>query len=179
MDWAEPEPPALAGWLADGAGFVEPRFRGAQPATPMWAWGWPKNAGFWPRRMIHETAIHRADAELALGRQPSIAPDVALDGVDELLDNLPQAAYFAPHVAELKGDGEILVLATDGAAWAIPLQPDGFSWVRDDEVAGDATLAVRSPADLLLTLYGRRAPAPGEITGKAEIVHHWLANSTL
>ena len=36
--------------------------------------------------MAHETAIHRADAELAAGREPA-SHDVALalDGVDELL----------------------------------------------------------------------------------------------
>jgi uncharacterized protein (TIGR03083 family) len=180
LDWGVPADPAdLASWLGEGAAFVEPRFRACDPSTPMWAWGWPKLAGFWPRRMVHETAVHRCDAAIALGQPPTVDAEVAIDGVEELLDNLPEAAYFAPHVAELKGDGEILVLATDGATWTIPLQPDGYSWVRDEGIDGDATLAVRSPTDLLLTLYHRRPPAPGEITGDAAIVTHWLTHSSI
>ncbi len=176
---APADPAGLPAWVAERADVVEEAFRPADPTVAMWAWGWPKLAGFWPRRMIHETGVHRADAELALGRQPAFDPEIAVDGVEELLDNLPQAAYFAPGVAELKGDGEILLFVTDDATWAIPLQPDGFSWVRDDEVAGDATLAVRAPGDLLLTLYRRRPPAPGEVTGRADLVDRWLTNSSL
>ena len=179
MTWDVPDDPsALADWVGEGADFVEARFRGVDPDAAMWAWGWPKNAGFWPRRMVHETAVHRADAELALGRQPVFDAEVAVDGVEELLDNLPQAAYFRPTVAELKGDGQLLAFLTPEASWAIPLQPDGFSWVRD-EVQGDASLVMRSASDLLLTLYGRRRPAPGEITGDASLIEHWLKHSEL
>jgi uncharacterized protein (TIGR03083 family) len=172
------DPTALAAWVAEGADFCDARFRAADPDTPMWAWGWPKNAGFWPRRMLHETGVHRADAEIALGRAPSFDAEVAVDGVEELLDNLPHASYFRPNVAELKGDGQILAFRTPEASWVLPLQPDGFSWVRD-EVDADASLVLRSASDLLLTLYRRRQPAPGEITGDASIVEHWLTHSEL
>jgi uncharacterized protein (TIGR03083 family) len=174
------DPTRLPDWIAAGADFVEPRFRAADPATPMWAWGWPKNAGFWPRRMVHETAIHRADAELALGRAPSVAPDVAVDGVGELLDNLPEAAYFAPGVAELKGDGELLRLHSPESTWLISLQPDGYSWVQDtDDPGADATLSTLTASDLLLTLYGRRPLHDSEVTGNRALLEHWLSHSTL
>ncbi len=181
MDWSIPDDPVeLADWLAAGADFVERRFRAADPATPMWAWGWPKNAGFWPRRMVHETAVHRTDAEVALGRTPVIDAAVAVDGVEELLDNLPHAEYFAPHVANLRGEGELLRLRSPEATWLVPLQPDGFSWVRDDQDPGaDATLSAPTASDLLLVLYGRRRPQPGEVEGRAELVERWLANSSL
>ena len=179
MTWEVPEDAtALAAWVGDGADLVERSFRDVDPDTAMWAWGWPKNAGFWPRRMVHETGVHRADAELALGRQPTFDADVAVDGVEELLDNLPQAAYFRPNVAELKGDGQILTFLTPEASWAITLQPEGFGWVRD-EVRGDASFVMRSASDLLLTLYGRRQPAPGEITGDQSLIEHWMKHSEL
>jgi len=153
LDLGLPEDPAaLADWLAAGADVVEHALRGTDPETVVWAWGWPKNAGFWPRRLLHETEVHRADAELALGHHPGVDPALAADGVDELLDNLPHAAYFAPAVAELRGDGEVLALAaTDlGAAWRIELVPDGVRWQRAGTAGAQASLALPA-ADLLLT----------------------------
>jgi hypothetical protein len=42
--------------------------------------------------MLHETTVHRADAELALGVEPVISPAVAVDGGSGLFANLPTAA---------------------------------------------------------------------------------------
>ena len=179
VDWDEPDDPAaLAAWVRDGAEFVEQRFRDADPSTPMWAWGSPKTAAFWPRRMVHETGIHRADAEYALDRSPSFDAAAAVDGIEELLDNLPHAAYFRPHVAELRGDGDVLALVSPEASFTVTLRPVGFGGRRDAADA-DAALEAPSASDLLLTLYGRRSPAAGEITGKASLVEHWLENSRL
>src|SRR4051794_10383871 len=35
------------------------------PSTPVWTWSEPHDAGFVIRRMAHETAVHRVDAEHA------------------------------------------------------------------------------------------------------------------
>src|SRR5690606_2792135 len=99
LDFGLPADPAdLPAWFAEAVGEVVAAFRAADPDTPLWAWGWPKLARFWPRRMVHELGVHRADAELALGIDVAFDPAVAADGVDELLDNLPQAASFAPKI---------------------------------------------------------------------------------
>jgi len=183
MDWSVPDDPTkLPDWLAEGADFVASRFRAADPSTPMWAWGWPKTAGFWPRRMVHETGVHRADAEFAAGRTPDFDPEVAADGVDELLDNLPHAVYFAPSVAELRGSGETLAFVAPDvdAAWRIELGAEGFSWVRASSADGaDATLAPPSAGELLLTVYGRRPVEPGEVTGDRSILDRWITNSSI
>ncbi len=51
-----------------------------------WTWWEPEQtAGFWQRRMAHETAVHRADVEAATGPITPVAADLALDGIDELL----------------------------------------------------------------------------------------------
>ena len=171
----------LPEWLADGAGDIVAAFRESDPDASMWAWGADKHARFWPRRMLHETTMHRADADLACGREPAIEPAVAIDGVDELLDNLPHAGYFRPHVAELRGDGESLHLhCTDvDGDWTITLGPDGFRW---DHGHTKATVAARGPAaDLLLLVYRRRRPDDGryEVIGDDRVLGHWLAHSAL
>jgi len=55
------------------------------PATPVWTWGSDKTAGFVLRRMAHETAVHRVDAERSAGRDHAIDAELAADGVDEFL----------------------------------------------------------------------------------------------
>ncbi|MHB8621476.1 MAG: maleylpyruvate isomerase family mycothiol-dependent enzyme [Chloroflexota bacterium] len=181
-------PAATAGypdWLAAGAPPLLATLRTVDPETPMWAWGADQHARFWARRMLHETTIHRADAELALGRAPSIDPAVAVDGIDELLDNLPGAAYFAPRVAELRGSGESLHFhCTDGnlgaaGEWTIRLGADGFTWTHEH---GKAAVAVRASAgELELLLYGRlRADDPRfQRFGDEAPLSRWLENSAL
>jgi uncharacterized protein (TIGR03083 family) len=171
----------LPEWLAAGSDEIVGAFRATDPDAAMWAWGAEKHARFWPRRMLHETTVHRADAELALGRDPRIDADVAVDGVDELLDNLPHAAYFRPHVAELRGDGESLhVHCTDAdGEWTVRLEPDGFHW---DHGHAKATTAVRGPAgDLLLLIYRRRPPTDDryEVYGDDRVLARWLEHSAL
>jgi len=42
-------------------------------------------AGFWVRRMAHETIVHRADARHAAGDATDIPADLAADAIDEWL----------------------------------------------------------------------------------------------
>ncbi len=56
------------------------------PADPAWSWWEPdQSVGFWMRRMAQETAVHRADVELACGRVPVLPDDLAVDGIDEFV----------------------------------------------------------------------------------------------
>jgi uncharacterized protein (TIGR03083 family) len=56
------------------------------PEDPAWTWWEPdQSVGFWLRRMAQETAMHRADVDLACGRVPVIPTDLAVDGIDEFV----------------------------------------------------------------------------------------------
>jgi uncharacterized protein (TIGR03083 family) len=169
-------------WVADGAEPLIATLRAADPDAPMWAWGADQRARFWSRRMVHETTVHRADAELALGLVPEIDPSIAVDGVDEFLDNLPGAAAFAPAVADLRGADETIHLhATDVAGeWVIRLEPDGFSWAHGH---GKGDVAVRgAAADLLLFAYGRRRADDAdrfEVFGDRDLLARWVRSSAI
>jgi uncharacterized protein (TIGR03083 family) len=170
----------IVNWLQSGGGNLLSTLRAADPEQPTWAWGADQHARFWSRRMLYETAIHRADVDLGLGRAPTFDAPVAIDGVDELLDNLPYATFSAV-VKDLKGDGETLhVHCTDAdGEWLIQLTPKGFDW-EHGHAKGD--VAVRGPAsDLLLLLYGRRKP-DGEqfqVFGDEALLSRWLASSSI
>jgi uncharacterized protein (TIGR03083 family) len=177
-------PPDASGypeWIVAGGRSLVDALSAAGADDPMWAWGVDQHVRFWSRRMVHETIVHTADAQLAQGAAPAIDAAVAVDGVDELLDNLPTATYFAPRVAELRGDGESIhfhCTDTDGE-WMIELRPDGFGW---EHAHGKGTAAVRATAaDLLLLLYGRLALRDGRFTvfGDTALVERWLADSAL
>jgi hypothetical protein len=135
--------------------------------------------------MLHETTVHRADVEIATGRQPAIETEVAIDAVDELLENLPTARYFRPRVEELRGDGQSIALRTtdSDASWLIRLFDDGYHWERAGAGATmNATVSVAAHADALtLLLYGRSAPRDGEheVVGDEKLLARWLECSAL
>ena len=163
-------------WLATGVGPLLATLREIDPDTPLWTWGADRHARFWPRRLLHEAAIHCADAELALGGTPRIEPDTAVDGVDEFLANLPYAHWVAPRLRQLPGDGATLHLhATDcDGEWMITIGADGFTWSRGH---GKGTVAVRATAsDLMLLVYGRLQASDERLTvyGDQRLLAQWL-----
>ena len=182
MATAPEDPDGLSDWLRDGAGELVDAIRTAGPQTPVWSWSDDQSVGFWARRMAHETAVHRADAELALDHEFALEPDLAADAISEWLSllSLPQAVEFRPEIAELRGDGQILHLhSTDpglGAAgeWIVRRTPSGPVWEHGHT---KGTVAVRGAVvDLLLVLLRRVPPgqAPIEVLGDAAVLAHWL-----
>ncbi|MFI5269100.1 MAG: maleylpyruvate isomerase family mycothiol-dependent enzyme, partial [Chloroflexota bacterium] len=168
-----------AEWLTAGREPLLGLLRAAEPDAPMWAWGADQHVRFWGRRQLFETVVHHADARLALGRSPGIDAAVAVEGVDEFLENLPYAAAFAPNVKELRGNGESLHFhCTDAEGeWMIQLNPDGFSWEHGH---GKGSVAVRgAAADLLLLTYRRLKlnDARFQRFGDEGVLASWLANA--
>ncbi|WP_329520068.1 maleylpyruvate isomerase family mycothiol-dependent enzyme [Spirillospora sp. NBC_01491] len=179
-------PDDLRPWFAEGGRSLAEALRAADPDATMWAWGEGGRAGFWPRRMLHETTVHRCDAELALGREPAVPAEVAVDGVDEVLTILRTAVAFAPKIENLRGDGEALAFTAPaaGARWIFTLLPDGYTWRRED-AAGPGTRVQATvqgdAADLYLFLWGRRALGDPrlESSGDAALLARWSENSSI
>lgn len=183
MDLAIPtHPSGLPVWLADGGRFVVDALRAKDPDAEMWAWGADQHVRFWSRRMLHETAVHRADAEFTGGLHPHIEPEVALDGIDEFLENLPHASRFAPRAKELLGTGERLCFRANdaGIAWTIALEHERFSWDHTDDAADVSVEAAAS--DLVLFVYGRLDPSDEsrfKVDGDQALLAFWRERSSL
>ncbi|MBV2156675.1 maleylpyruvate isomerase family mycothiol-dependent enzyme [Kitasatospora sp. SUK 42] len=166
-------------WLADSLAEATGAFDAGDLDEPMWAWGIDQHARFWVRRMLFETLVHRADAELALGLRPEIDPALALDGVDEFLVNLPNAFPFAPATAELRAEHRTIRFSCPEGRWLVRLRPDGFGLEPDTDGPADAAVHAATAADLLLLLYGRydRTAASFELSGDQSLLDHWFAHS--
>jgi uncharacterized protein (TIGR03083 family) len=144
-------------WFEAGTAAFVATLAATDPAAPAWSWGADHHARFWARRMAHEGTIHRWDAQSASGDQGPIEPALAVDGIDERLENLVVAMEFnAAGSAPLFGAGETIHLhCTDAdGEWLLRFASDGFTYTRE-HAKGD--LAIRAGAsDLLLWLVGRR-----------------------
>jgi uncharacterized protein (TIGR03083 family) len=161
-------------WLTTGAADACRTFAAAEPAAPVWAWGADQHARFWPRRMLFETAIHRIDLDLTLGRAPDLPVGVAVEGIDEQLENLPFVARWNGEVGRLRGAGETLgFTATDApASWRVRLEPDGWWWDRGSD--GGDVVAEAVAVDLLLLMVGRPVPDLA-VRGDRALLDRWLA----
>jgi hypothetical protein len=74
-----------------------------------------------------------------VGDEPLVDPAVAVDGVEEFLENLPGSRA-------LRGEGERLRLrATDQPeGWTVTLGPERFDWVGGEPDGGAAGAATRA-----------------------------------
>ncbi|MFC4336527.1 maleylpyruvate isomerase family mycothiol-dependent enzyme [Salininema proteolyticum] len=118
----------------------------------------PSGIRFWVRRQVHETTMHRVDAELALGDEVShISPLYALDGIDEMLMGFqsrsstllrtirPTCIHFqASDVPHTRGDWYIHLSHMPPLVTSYPTLPP--------------ECAVRGPAELLYLALWNRLP---------------------
>jgi uncharacterized protein (TIGR03083 family) len=179
------DPGAWSDWLIAGAGRLARAVRDCGPDGPVWTWRAEGTAGFWLRKMLHDELVHRFDIELACGGPDEVAPDVAADGVQDLLASIAMLSHTGsadPIFARLVGTGETMQLqATDpgltGAEWLVERTPAGLRW-RPGQAPADVTLRAR--ARELLLVVNRRLDPDGqgvEVTGDRGLFTHWLEHS--
>jgi uncharacterized protein (TIGR03083 family) len=134
--------------------------------------------------MLHETTVHRADAELSVGIAPEIDPVVAADGISEFLQVVRMGSRPSKRLAELPSGHAIHLHATDdglgeSGEWLISLADGDFTWSHGH---AKGTVAVRGPAALLLLLaYGRVRPDDERLTvfGDEAVLASWQGLMTL
>lgn len=145
------------------------------PATPVWTWASDKTAGFVLRRMAHETAVHRLDAERTAGRTHVIDGELASDGIDEFLSEF--LVWVAEGVADL--DGSVHLHCTDvPGEWLVRDDGHGGYDVTREHAKGDA--AIRGAAsDLLLVLWRRLPLDAAEVIGDRATAERLIARTNL
>lgn len=149
--------------------------RAADPQRSNWTWTTDHTAGFFIRRMAHETAMHRWDAESAAGSPSPIEANLASDGIDEFLTHM-----LGDVVADAQPlGGSVHLHCTDVAGeWMVrPTEAGGLNVIRE-HAKGDA--AIRATAsDLLLALSRRIELGRVEVLGDNEVAARFVADTSL
>ena len=145
----------------------------ADPSDPCWNWcpEEHRNVAWMVRRMAHEAAIHRWDAENAVGEASPIDADLAVDGIGEAVGFAWRWHSRGP--VEHFPDGSLHLHRTDGDGEWLVRAEDGVMVVTEEHAKGDA--AVRgSASDLHLRCWGRALPTL-EVFGDEDLVDAWVA----
>ncbi len=130
------------------------------PEMPAWNWApQSKKVAFWHRRMAHETAVHRWDAQMAVGLTEPLEAKLAADGLIEVLDTwLPAGRGTCPTHRQ----GMVALSAADlEQTWHIRLRPGGgvalldTDTILDDDDLHERAVARGTASDLQLALWGR------------------------
>lgn len=166
-------------WFEEGVADLVTVLRNADLSRPSWTWcAHEHSTRWWLRRMAQETAIHRADAELAGGLVPEIDQALAVDGADEVINELlvggPAWGTVAPsdRVFELRAGGRSWGMRTatfsGTAPWSGETYTDLGTFVFDD---GEPELVVDTDGSTLdLWLWGRGDLPSGAVNGDADLV---------
>ena len=141
----------IPGVLHIGAAALAKVLDECDPSAPVWTFVAGGTNGFWCRRMVLETTIHRWDAEDAIGTPSPVPEQRALEGVDESVTTYAQAAL---------------------ADWELATAGSSVSARHGD---GSCTIS-GVPLDMWLFLMGRRGLVGLEVDGDRQTAEH-LANA--
>jgi uncharacterized protein (TIGR03083 family) len=149
------------------------------PGTTVKTWAGDQPPIFWPRRMAIETALHRWDAQAAVGEGRPIGTDLALDAVDEMFEVI--LPLRGTEGLGIENEGKTMHLhATDVAEggagegeWLVTL---GTAGPTVDHTHAKGDVAVRGTASDLVLLLWNRVPADRcEVFGDAALLDKWRA----
>ncbi|MFJ8110894.1 maleylpyruvate isomerase family mycothiol-dependent enzyme [Streptomyces sp. NPDC096132] len=174
--------PELLEWFREGHRRLVDTLAATPPDVACWHFlPAPSPLAFWARRQAHETAVHRVDAESALGRTPresagSLPVAFAADGIDELLSGFHARAKSRVRTDEPR---VLRVRATDlteDAVWTVRLSPEPPVTERTGD--GDADCEIAGPAARLYLALWNRLPFPA-VTGDAALADLWRERSAV
>jgi len=150
------KPKAVSQWYAAKAEDLHEVLRQVPPDRPCWNFVDADGlAAFWPRRQLHETTIHHVDLDLACGRTPQVAAEVAVDGVGEVLGVLVHRMHARGHRAHL--DEPLALRATDtGDTWVVLPDAEAPRLEQRASSAEGARDRVEAPADVLYRMLWHR-----------------------
>lgn len=155
----------LAELLVDRSARLVRALAERSPEEVCWSWN-PRghNVGWIRRRQAHEALIHRVDAELATGSLTGLDPELAADGVDEMLTN--QIDSPMPEWGRFVSDGAVALIRTTDVAGAWGVEFGRFQGTSPD--SGNThdldTVALIDPP----------ARPMAEVSGSAEHMDLWL-----
>ena len=174
-EWESAPPPGsdLVDWYRGTLAAILARLGSVDATTAAYTWYPPEqDVAFWQRRMAQEAVVHRVDAETAAGQVTPVDDDLAVDGIDEVLDVFLRFGFSSndvsadPDLDLSRHAGRSVLVRTGPHAWHLAVaagEPEQVVLTRQASPA-QATVSAE-PSELLLWLWGRRPDPAVTITG--------------
>ncbi|MEV4437878.1 maleylpyruvate isomerase family mycothiol-dependent enzyme [Streptomyces sp. NPDC049577] len=154
-----PVPGGLVGWFADGAAALESLLAGAEPGEPVWTWAPQRDVAFWRRIQAVEAAVHRWDAEDALGTAQPVDAEFAADAVSHTFEVMAPARRAWRQAPPGKGE-RFRFRRTDGReTWVVRFEGDDVRLGEEGVDDGDADVELAGTASDLMLFLWQRLPA--------------------
>lgn len=176
--FSRPPDGELLAWAREAHRQLVASLQGCAPLLECWTFlPAPSPLAFWARRQAHETAVHRVDAERALGRGCHIPAELAADGLDELL-----LGFFARPTKRLRADPPVVLgieLTDHAGAWTVRIGPDA---VLTNAGCQGADCLLRGPASGTYQLmWNRLTPAEAlvDVEGDPDVLELWRTKATV
>jgi uncharacterized protein (TIGR03083 family) len=160
-DESTPPPTDPYDWFDEARGQLLAAIANGDDTFAYYSFRGPRPLSWWVRRLVHETSIHRVDAEQAAGQEVIIEPALAADGIAEnLATYLPLLIGAQPLDRRLAVD----LVATDvDARWSVVCEGKDVL-VTMDPAPTQATVRGRAE-QLYLWLWGRSEDDRPELAG--------------
>lgn len=151
--------PSVVSWFGQELAQIDAFLQALDPDRPVWNWAPQAKVGaFWHRRLAHETAVHRWDAQLATGLPEPLDSKLAGDTVSEVFDTmLPAGRRRSPSTAS----GMVHLVASDlDQHWWVRVRGEGVALLDTNTLLDDSehqpgAVASGTASDLALALWGR------------------------
>ena len=167
----EKDAPEFVAWFQSGTAGLLEQLSAVSANDECWSW-YPlgRRVGWWARRMALEAVVHRWDTDAALGRDFSISPDVASDGVDEYLDVFVAATRATSHSPAGPTIG--FECSDRDAHWSVDLSVPGERAVSREQSQGSVQIC-GTAQQLMLFVWGRIPATAVQVSGDAGTLEHW------
>ncbi len=179
-----PDPADAVSWLHGGAQQLVEAVELTGGHTAVWTFLGPRPASWWIRRRLHEVAVHRADAAIAVGAEFTLEPALAADAITEWLERVAVQAGRAEGPFPLGADHTLHLHATDpglgeAGEWTVAVDQGRITWSHQH---GKGSVALRGGATELLLAMLRRRPLADtaiELFGDEAVWEGWLDGTPL
>lgn len=183
-----PPGPAVIEFFDEGLERVLRALASIGPDEPVYSWSGQGDGRFYHRRMAHELAVHRFDAEAAHGVPGPFDPVMALDGIDEFYDVL--VPFSARRWERPLPAGAMALISTDEPAGWVVRAVDGIvagtrtpnRWANDHRGSDDQVapvvpvVTVTGTASELFRFVWHRGRGPSlTVAGDAATADAWCA----
>ncbi|WP_428950576.1 maleylpyruvate isomerase family mycothiol-dependent enzyme [Streptomyces sp. cg35] len=115
---------SLLTWFVEGAAALAELFAERDPAEPVWTWSEKQSVGFWLQMQTIEAAVHRWDAQNALGDPRPIDRQLAADAVTHTFEVMAPARRRSQAAASGAGERMRFREADGHRMWIVQTDPD-------------------------------------------------------